>query len=265
MSIHFNIVIPTYNRPELIIRSVKSILSQEYKNCKVYIFNDGSNEDYSQLESIIKPYNYIRYIKLKKNIGINKIRNIFLKKISNEQESYFFTLSDDDFLLESSLSKMSDIIIEQKSENWYCFNVISKSKEIEKNSDYKEKFFIKYEDFQKNYLGDKHFVIARKAVNNIKYPIFFKNGYEHIFYKKIARKHNILVYPLSVKVIQYMSDGLTMSDLYSNTNYFKNIIKSFKHVCEDYSDFSYWVYFFKSFLNIKCLLKTLGLKRFIFW
>lgn len=89
MSIHFNIVIPTYNRPELIIRSVKSILSQEYKNCKVYIFNDGSNEDYSQLESIIKPYNYIRYIKLKKNIGINKIRNIFLKKFPTNKKVIF--------------------------------------------------------------------------------------------------------------------------------------------------------------------------------
>lgn len=82
---------------------------------------------------------------------------------------------------------MSDIIIEQKSENWYCFNVISKSKEIEKNSDYKETFFIKYKDFQKNYLGDKHFVIARKAVNNIKYPIFFKMDMSIYSTKKLQK------------------------------------------------------------------------------
>ncbi|MFK5067339.1 glycosyltransferase family A protein [Glaesserella parasuis] len=46
-------LLPSYNRPELIKRSIYSVLNQSYKEYKLLIFNDGSSKDYTEIESII--------------------------------------------------------------------------------------------------------------------------------------------------------------------------------------------------------------------
>ena len=42
----FYIMLPTFNRPELILRSVQSVINQPYNEYKLVIFNDGSTSDY---------------------------------------------------------------------------------------------------------------------------------------------------------------------------------------------------------------------------
>lgn len=86
----FYIMLPTFNRPDLIIRCVKSVLEQEYTNYKLVIFNDGSDKDYSSLENIILGHPKVEYIK-SHNIGINKSRNIMLEKfLKDETNNSFF-------------------------------------------------------------------------------------------------------------------------------------------------------------------------------
>lgn len=86
----FYIMLPTFNRPDLIIRCVKSVLKQEYTNYKLVIFNDGSDKDYSSLENIILGHLKVEYIK-SHNIGINKSRNIMLEKfLKDETKNSFF-------------------------------------------------------------------------------------------------------------------------------------------------------------------------------
>jgi len=43
--IEIGVILPTYNRPELAARAIRSVLSQTYAHWKIYIVDDGSTED----------------------------------------------------------------------------------------------------------------------------------------------------------------------------------------------------------------------------
>jgi glycosyltransferase involved in cell wall biosynthesis len=43
-SLYFSIIIPTYNRSEFVLKSVMSVLDQEYKNFEIIVVNDGSTD-----------------------------------------------------------------------------------------------------------------------------------------------------------------------------------------------------------------------------
>ncbi|WP_104484483.1 glycosyltransferase family A protein [Acinetobacter indicus] len=222
-------MLPTFNRPELVLRSVKSVMNQKYENYKLIIFNDGSTKSYSDLENLIEGVDNIEYIK-SHNVGVNKSRNIILDKIFSENfnisNSYFFTLSDDDYLSEDSLAIISESISKIKG-IWYCFNCESLSGHLFKNSDFESYEVLSYNKFYNNYKGDKHFVFKLDAFKKIRYPEkFFKNGYEHIFYYQIP--FNIQIIPKKVKVIEYYDDGLSLSDLYENKHTFRILIKQIR-------------------------------------
>ena len=103
----FYIILPTFNRPKLVQRAVNSVLSQNYNNYQLIIFNDGSTEDYSALENIIQNIKNVKYIK-SHNVGVNKSRNMILDLIcqkKNIENSYIFTLD----LLRKSLLQVHPI------------------------------------------------------------------------------------------------------------------------------------------------------------
>lgn len=70
-----SIIIPTYNRGYIIANSINSILKQTYYKFELIIIDDYSSD---QTEEIVRNFNdrRIKYIKLDKNVGANKARNI---------------------------------------------------------------------------------------------------------------------------------------------------------------------------------------------
>lgn len=224
----FYIMLPTFNRPDLVIRAISSIVRQNYKNYKLIVFNDGSVKNYIEVEEMVIGDKRIEYIK-SENLGVNKSRNIMIEsflKRGNIDNSYFFTLSDDDYLVDNALEIISNTIVNNKKV-WYCFNCKSNSKDLFDNRDYLDYKEIKYSQFVKDYHGDKHFIFKLSEFKKIKYPEkFFKNGFEHIFYYQIP--HMIQVVPHTVKIIQYYEDGLSVSDLYDKTNTLNIMLKELK-------------------------------------
>lgn len=255
--VKFNIVLPTYNRPDYVVRSVKSIINQNYDNYHLYIYNDGSTLNYDDLEDLVRDNPKITYVKMETNRGINKIRNDFIDLIyKNEKGSYFFTLSDDDYLINDALVIMSDFILNSKA-SWYCFNVYSNSKENFLNIHYEDENKITYKEFLKNYRGDKHFVFNINLFKEIRYPQLFKNGHEDILYHKVARKTDILVSKYSVKVIEYMDDGLTVMSIKKGVSYSDRLRIRWNYVCEDKKNINYIFRFLKGFFKFKGFFKSL--------
>jgi len=103
-----SIIIPTYNRENILGRAINSVINQTYKNFELLIIDDASSDN---TESVIRGYSdtRIKYFKNHRNSGSNKSRNKGLK-IANGDYIAFLD-SDDEWLpqmLESQLHKFKE-------------------------------------------------------------------------------------------------------------------------------------------------------------
>ena len=86
-----SIIIPTYNRKKLLIRALRSILAQTYKNYEIIIYDDGSTDG---TEAEIGQFNKtVVYLK-GEHSGVSHARNEALRVSKGE---YIAFLDDDDW------------------------------------------------------------------------------------------------------------------------------------------------------------------------
>jgi len=89
----FSIIIPVYNRANLISRAVDSVLNQSFKNFEIIVIDDGSDDE---TQKILKRYkSQIKLITLLKNYGVSKARNIGIKEAKGNIIA--FLDSDDEY------------------------------------------------------------------------------------------------------------------------------------------------------------------------
>ena len=102
-----SVIIPFYNRIDLVVRAVKSVLNQTYKNYEILLVNDGSTEKMNELNDLIKKEKSIKLINVKPNRGAANARNVGIDKATGDYIA--FLDSDDEFepeKLETQLTKM---------------------------------------------------------------------------------------------------------------------------------------------------------------
>jgi len=90
-----SIIIPTYNRAQLLARAVGSVLSQSYQCFELLIVDDGSNDNTQEVVSCFKD-SRIRYFKMEKNKGASAARNFGMRESRGGYLS--FLDSDDEWL-----------------------------------------------------------------------------------------------------------------------------------------------------------------------
>lgn len=70
-----SVIIPTYNRANLIERSVQSVLEQTYDNLEVIVVDDGSDDNTQEVVNAFHDSRIV-YHKLPSNQGVSNARNI---------------------------------------------------------------------------------------------------------------------------------------------------------------------------------------------
>ncbi|MDP3966158.1 MAG: glycosyltransferase family A protein [archaeon] len=99
-----DIIIPTFNRPEKIIETLKSIQETDYpkESLNVYVIDDNSTTDLSLLKEFIgKCKMNVRLLKTPQNLGPSFARNLGVKK----SKSRFVFFTDDDCLVPKNIFK----------------------------------------------------------------------------------------------------------------------------------------------------------------
>jgi len=110
-----SVIIPTYNRPKELLKSIKTVLDQQYKGDIEIIIIDDSKE--SQKKIIDEKFSktsenrIIKYIYKGKKEGSPKARNIGIKEAKGE---YIAFLDDDDEWLPEKTDKQVAIIEKYK-------------------------------------------------------------------------------------------------------------------------------------------------------
>jgi glycosyltransferase involved in cell wall biosynthesis len=96
-----SVIIPTYNRQDLIVKTIENVLSQSERDLEVIVVDDGSNDD---TRSVVEGLNENRVSYFyKTNAGAASARNFGLSKARGE---YVAFLDSDDFWPENYLKVM---------------------------------------------------------------------------------------------------------------------------------------------------------------
>lgn len=105
--ITFSIVIPTYNRAELITDTLQTVFQQTYPRYEVIVVDDGSTDDTENLVRNIRHEN-LRYFK-KENAERAAARNFGIKQAAGQ---YITFLDSDDVLYPFALEHAARVIAE---------------------------------------------------------------------------------------------------------------------------------------------------------
>lgn len=116
MTSKISVIIPTYNRADLLPRTIDSVINQTYKDWELIIVDDKSTDNTrSVIQEYIKKDNRIKGIFLEKNSGgPAHPRNI---GIENAKGEYIAFLDSDDEWLPNKLEKQVDLFNKSEIQN----------------------------------------------------------------------------------------------------------------------------------------------------
>ena len=101
-----SIVIPTYNRANLLLQAIQSVLTQSYEHFELLVVDDHSTDSTPHLVKTITD-SRVHYIRLNENQGAPAARNIGLKKAKGELVAF---LDSDDQWDFNKIRKTDSII-----------------------------------------------------------------------------------------------------------------------------------------------------------
>ena len=90
-----SIIVPTYNRENVIERALRSILRQTYSAYEVIVVDDGSTDGTESVVTGLQDAR-IRYIALQENQGVAHARNVGIQEAKYDYVA--FLDSDDEWL-----------------------------------------------------------------------------------------------------------------------------------------------------------------------
>lgn len=165
------VIIPVFNRENLIQRSINSVLNQTYKNLEVIVVDDASTDRTAQKISEVKD-DRLKYIGNEVNLGPSQSRNKGIE--ISDGELIAFQDSDDEWHIDK-LAKQVQILIKSNSDvaAVYCkmeFVDSSSGKLIAKDN-------INAVDFRKTFTHGTYFLTPANVTVLIKKSVLNEVGY----------------------------------------------------------------------------------------
>lgn len=101
-----SIIIPTYNRKDLLPRAISSVLKQTYQDFEIIVVDDGSIDGTADFIKTNYSDPRIRYFEFDKNRGVNEARNKGLEEARGE---IIALLDSDDEWFDNALEQVIDV------------------------------------------------------------------------------------------------------------------------------------------------------------
>jgi len=122
----FSVVIPLYNKEQIIGKTIQSVLNQLYQNFEIVVVDDGCTDKSVSLVEKIKDER-IKIIR-KKNGGVSSARNL---GIQNTQYNWIVFLDADDYWDENHLLNLQNVLLNQKTEGFVATGFYISNKKLE--------------------------------------------------------------------------------------------------------------------------------------
>lgn len=210
----YSIIIPTYKRPEKLIRALSSVLNQGILNMQIIIINDSPDFEYISFEMYLNnlPQDWKDKIVYKKNIenkGVNFSRNTALSLVDQDSE-YVIFLDDDDWFAEGALMEVDTYISTHKNTSWLMTNRSVNTVSLTRNSIYEHtgrNIFNYFYDYllRKRIHGDATHILRRDIAVGAQFSKKVKNGEEWFYFIQLP------------SFVTYANLNTTESEGYSDT------------------------------------------------
>lgn len=103
----FSVIIPVYNRPDLINQAIQSVIDQDYQDWECIVVDDASTDDTAKVcLELAKNDSRIRVFSFDKNHGVSAARNFGLNNLTRDDGCILF-LDSDDRLVPNAMSSLS--------------------------------------------------------------------------------------------------------------------------------------------------------------
>jgi glycosyltransferase involved in cell wall biosynthesis len=117
-----SIIIPSYGRPDFLIRAVESTLNQDYKNIEIIVINDNAADSvyFDETNIALKKFSNDARVKVLAtgvNVGGSVARNQGITYSSGE---YVTFLDDDDFYFKNKVSRQIEHLNSEKLDVSVC-------------------------------------------------------------------------------------------------------------------------------------------------
>jgi len=235
--IKVSILIPTFNRAELLKKAIKSVLSQDYENLEVIVSDNASTDNTYEIVSEFFDDNRFKYYKNEMDIGlVNNLKKLVLDYMTGE---YFILLGDDDYLIKDDyISKVvnifenNDNVLIVYSYYYEYFEDINKKHKIIfpfKEIEFGKTVFMNYQKVRNpamcNTVFNREFAIKTNPFSNE-----FNSAFDMIMVLKLCLCGD-------VGIIKDFSSVETQHGKNLSSNFFKNynyLIGAVDHVIEPY-------------------------------
>jgi teichuronic acid biosynthesis glycosyltransferase TuaG len=116
-----SVVLGTYNRADIVCRSLDSLIAQTYRPIEVIVVNDASTDQTGQvLHDYANRHGEVRVIHLPKNLGPGGARNTGIREAKS---NYVAIMDDDDLCVETRLAKQVEVL-ETHGDIDLCFGLV---------------------------------------------------------------------------------------------------------------------------------------------
>ena len=206
------VVIPTYNRAELLQRAINSVLGQSYQNYVVCVVEDCSPDNTKEVMQKYTNNEKVNYIRLEKNGGVNVARNKAIEYLTSKEVAcdYITMLDDDDYF---TLDAFKEVVkyINEKEIDWLIFNrVYPNGEKITKSTKYGEVSYLDDQYCGTTISGDAVMFISKKLIANKKFEESFR-AREYLFFLLLDYESPMYVVDYDAVVCEYLPDGMTHS------------------------------------------------------
>ena len=206
--VNFSILVPSYNRPNFLYKTIKSILEINYSSFELIISDDNS-PSFNEILEVIKSFNILIPFKLyhqSQNIGPTENKNFLVQESKGE---YIILLGDDDLINPKLLTYLEFEIKKNETVEIFGFgydiidefgNIINTLKS------FKNLFFRNNNNFENLIFFEGNiipfyffhpFTVCFKKTINIKYKKEAHIGYDYLFlYESILNNFCIKVLPI---------------------------------------------------------------------
>lgn len=223
----FSIIIPTFNRDELIVKAIESVINQTFTNWELIIVDDGSTDNTKNIVLDYLKDNRVKYY-YQSNSERSAARN---NGISNSNGEYICFLDSDDYFNKSRLEQLYSGI---KSTNYskaffytgICFE--NKGNFIEKEVVPQSNFTNVFDFILTAIIGTPQACIHREILIKHKFDSRFRIGEDMELWVRIATDYPFIYLPQQSTIVAVNHSGRSVN--INQNNYNRELLRVFKHM-----------------------------------